>query len=126
MLHKDLRVDGKKLPNEEGLEKILQSAHFTCEIGELVLEVEFSEARSAFIGWLSGEEDIFYYDNGSGDKEPAELLINVCPERRMMCHDAEIIRDIVYYFCETGERNINGLLNKRYARKMIDRYKRMC
>lgn len=105
MLHKDMRVDGKKLPNEEGLEKILQSAHFTCEIGELVLEVEFSEARSAFIGWLSGEEDIFYYDNGSGDKEPAELLINVCPEGRMMCHDAEIIRDIVYYFCETGERN---------------------
>ena len=105
MLHKDLRVDGKKLPNEEGLEKIFQSAHFTCEIGELVLEVEFSEARSAFIGWLSGEEDIFYYDNGSGDKEPAELLINVCPKRRMMCHDAEIIRDIVYYFCETGERN---------------------
>ena len=34
MLHKDLRVDGKKLSNEEGLEKILQSAHFTCEIGE--------------------------------------------------------------------------------------------
>ena len=28
MLHKDLRVDGKKLPNEEGLEKILQAAHF--------------------------------------------------------------------------------------------------
>lgn len=65
MLHEDLRVNGKKLSNEKELEKILQSAHFTCEIGELALEVEFSEKRAAFIGWLSGEEDIFYFNNGT-------------------------------------------------------------
>ena len=33
------------------------------------------------------------------------MMINCCPEERMMCYDQEILKEIVYYFCETGERN---------------------
>ena len=36
-----------------------------------------------------------------------ELKVNVCPEERMMCYDAEGLKKIVFYFCETGEMNLN-------------------
>lgn len=105
MLHPDLMVNGKKISNEKELESFFNSEHFTCEIEDVALEVEYSEERAAFIGWVNGDEEIFYFDNGSGNDEPVDLLINVCPEERMMCYDAEAIKDIIYYFCETGERN---------------------
>ena len=69
MLHKDLRVDGKKLPNEEGLEKILQSAHFTCEIGELVLEVEFSSNVFTVSSSLCSVESICLFASAKSSVE---------------------------------------------------------
>ncbi len=44
-------------------------------------------------------------NNGSGNMDSVSLLINVCPEERMMCYDLNILKDIVAYFCETGLRN---------------------
>ena len=105
MFHSNLTVNGEKVSNEKELEDFLNSEHFTCEIEDYALEVEFSEGRAAFIGWLNSDEEVYYFDNGSGNDEPVDLLINVCPEERMMCYDADVIKDIVYYFCETGQRN---------------------
>lgn len=105
MINSELNVNGNKISDFQELEKFFASEHFTCEIGDCALEVEYSKERAAFIGWLNGDEEVFYYNNGSGNDKPVDLIINVCPEERMMCYDAEVIKDIVYYFCETGERN---------------------
>ena len=105
MLHSNLKINGKKYQNEKELEKFFASEHFTCEIGYNALEVEYSEEGAAFIGWIGNEEEVYYFDNGSGNVEPVDLVINVCPEERMMCYDDVVIKDIVFYFCETGERN---------------------
>lgn len=106
MLHSDLIVNGKKLLNENELDTFFTSEHFSCGIGDFSLEVEYSEDRAAFIGWIDESSDeVYYFDNGSGNDEPVDLIINVCPEERMMCYDPDIIKEIVYYFCETGSRN---------------------
>ncbi len=106
MFHPDLSVDGYAVESKEGLEPFFLRKRFACCVGDNALEVEFSESRAAFIGWILDDgEEIYYFDNGSGNKEAVDLLINCCPEERMMCYDPDVIRDIVYYFCETGERN---------------------
>lgn len=46
-----------------------------------------------------------HFDNGSGNKKPVDLIVDVCPEERMMCYEDKAIRDIVFYFCETGKRD---------------------
>lgn len=105
MIHPNLKVNGKKVSGEKEIEDLFNSEHFSCEIGDNSLEVEYSKSRAAFIGWISGDEEVFYYDNGSGNEEPVDLIINVCPEERMICYDPDIIKDIVCCFCKTGERN---------------------
>ena len=50
-------------------------------------------------------EEVYYFDNGSGNMESVPLLINFCPEERMMCYEFEVVKDIIQYFIETGERN---------------------
>lgn len=116
MLHPELNVEGKEISNEKELESFFTAEHFTCEIGDNALEIEYSENRAAFIGWIDTyHDDIFYFNNGSGNDEPVDLMINVCPEERMMCYDSKVIRDIVYYFCETGRRHpkYNWIEDKR-------------
>lgn len=105
MLHSELTVNGQKISNEKELESFFELDRFSCEIEDAALEVEYSEDRAAFIGWINGDEEVFYFDNGGGNDEPVEQLINFCPEERMMCYDTETIKDIIFYFCETGERN---------------------
>lgn len=105
MLNFELKINGKQVGGENEVEAALASVRFTCEIGDKALEVEFSEDRAAFVGWLNGDEEIFYFDNGSGKNNPVDLIINVCPEERMMCCEPDTIKNIVYYFCETGERD---------------------
>ena len=68
------------------------------------LSVEFDKQRDAFIGWYNVFEDEFYFlDNGSGGTECVDLLVNVCPEERMMCYAMDDIKAIVSHFCETGQ-----------------------
>ena len=111
MLHPDLKINaspdfGDQITDENELDELLKEDHISLTIGDIALEVEFSPAKAAFIGWVDEyNDDVFYYDNGSGNSEPVELIYNYCPEERMMCYDKNIIKDIVYYFCETGERN---------------------
>lgn len=105
MYHKKLRVNERKITNETELEPFLLMNAFTCEIENTALQVEFSEERAAFIGWIEEEGEVYYLDNGSGDEEPYELLSDTCPEERMMCYQASDIRMIVSYFCETGSRH---------------------
>lgn len=116
MLHPELKVMGKKLSSKEALENVFSLKWFMCNIGPFWLQVEYSENRSAFIGWSDDEsEEIFYFDNGSKNTKSVDLLINICPEERMMCYEDKMIRDIVYYFCETGKRNLkyNWMEDKR-------------
>lgn len=83
--------------------------HFMCDIeGEeanVSLDVEFSPARDAFIGWVDEyNESVWYYDNGSGETEPVDLLVNGCPQARLMCRSRSDTAAIITHFCETGER----------------------
>lgn len=106
MLHLDLKVNGKKLSSEKELERFFSLETFSCNIGYTFLQVEYSDGRAAFIGW--GDEysdEVFYFDNGSRNLKSVALCINVCPQERMMCYDDNVIRDIVIYYCQTGERN---------------------
>ena len=67
------------------------------------LEAEFDPDGAAFIGVVdevSGKAH--YFDNGSGNEEPVELMINVCPAEKMMCYDKEAAADIIMHFCNTG------------------------
>ncbi|MDD6656249.1 MAG: hypothetical protein PUE95_02930 [Lachnospiraceae bacterium] len=105
MLNEDLFINGEKINTKDQIDAFYNEARFSCTINDYALEVEFSIDGAAFIGWLNCEEEIFYYDNGSGNKDSVNLLINVCPEERMMCYDLNILKDIVAYFCETGLRN---------------------
>lgn len=106
----DLDLDeGEVTPrHSQALLKELTSEIRDAEIfwGDFSLTVEFDKNRAAFIGWYDECNDEFYYpDNGSGNTEPVDLLVNVCPEERFMCYDMANIQAIVAHFCETGQRN---------------------
>lgn len=105
MINQDLIINGQSISKEEDITAFFQKDHFSCKIDEYCLEVEFSPDGNAFIGWLNGDEELYYFDNGSGNTEPVALCINFCPEERMMCYDRDVMKDIVMYFCETGLRN---------------------
>lgn len=105
MINKNLTINGQRISKEEDITAFFQYDHFFCNIDGYCLEVEFSSDRNAFIGWLNGDEEIFYFDNGSGCTESVELRINVCPEERMMCYDPDVLKEIVLFFCESGLRH---------------------
>ncbi len=113
MLGAEVVVDGIPVTDERTLEQILDDldvgepfGHMSCHRKGVCLEVECAVSGAAFIGWIDEvEEDIFYFDNGGGGMEPVDLLINVCPEERMMCYDSACTREIVLHFCATGERS---------------------
>lgn len=106
MLHPDLKIMHTAITDEEQVEPFFGLEWVMCHIEQFWLQIEFSKDRAAFIGWGDEyTEDVFYFDNGNGNKNSFDLIINVCPEERMMCYDDKIIRDIVFYFCETGKRN---------------------
>lgn len=105
MISEGLIINGKKITSEDEISDFFAEDLFECHIGDYCLSVEFAADGSAFIGWLNGDEEVYYFDNGSGHKKPVDLLINVCPEERMMCYKLESIVDIVMYFCETGARD---------------------
>ncbi|MCI8650634.1 MAG: hypothetical protein HFG20_11030 [Anaerotruncus sp.] len=106
MFHPDLLVDGYAITDPKKLKPFFQKEHFCCRIGEeFALDVEFSKERAAFFGWFHWDEEIYYFDNGSGNRKVVDLLINCCPQERLMCYDPEVIQNIVVYFCETGQRN---------------------
>ena len=105
MLNKNLTINGQRISKEEDIPAFFKSDHFSCVIDGYCLEVEFSADGNAFIGWLNGDEEIYYFDNGSGKTESVPLRINICPEERMMCYDMAVLKEIVLYFCKSGLRN---------------------
>lgn len=98
----DLMIEGKKVTNENELNDFFNAEHhFNCRIGERILSVEYSpKDRSAIICWANGFEETFYFIS---ENKNDELLR---PLERLGCYDEAIIKDIVLYFCETGERNL--------------------
>lgn len=105
MIHEHLLIDGQHITKEDEILAFFGKNRFTCTVENYALEVEFSADRHAFIGWIGGDEEVWYFDNGSGRTDSVDLLINVCPEARMMCCDPAVLREIVLYFCECGQRN---------------------
>lgn len=105
MINERLTINEQKISVEKEITDFFQEDHFTCNIGDQCLEVEFSEVGAAFIGWLNGDEEIYYFDNGSGNTNCVDLRINICPEERMMCYDTNVLKEIVLYFCENGLRH---------------------
>lgn len=101
----NLTINGQRISKEEDIPAFFKNDHFSCVIDGYCLEVEFSADGNAFIGWLNGDEEIYYFDNGSGKTESVPLRINICPEERMMCYDREVLKEIVQYFCKSGLRN---------------------
>ena len=103
-----LIVDKDNAPSIDEIMSVLDSEIVEFEFDDYCLHIEFSEEGDAFIGWIDNyNEEFFYFDNGSGNTESVDLIINVCPEERMMCYDSNVLKEIVLYFCETGERNPN-------------------
>ncbi len=119
MDYEELFLNGFRIKNKEELENFVEKKGASeCHVGnewyfqfqkgeDYTLDIEFSEdGEAAFIGWFYQTcEEMFYFDNGSNDTEPVKLIINDNVEKRMMCHNHEIIKEIVYYFCETGKYN---------------------
>lgn len=105
MINNNLIINGQIITKEEDITAFFQKDHFSCNINDYCLEVEFSPYGNAFIGWLNGDEEICYFDNGSGNNDSVALRINICPEERMMCYDSTALNEIVLYFCESGQRN---------------------
>ena len=104
--NEDLTINRKPVSNEEQLMSLLDDDIVELEIGDHCLHVEFSEEGHAFIGWIDTYNDEnYYFDNGSGNTESVDLIVNVCPQERMMCYDQNVLKEIVLYFCETGLRN---------------------
>ena len=99
-------VDKDNIPSDEEIMPLLDSDIVEFEFDDYCLHIEFSEEGDAFIGWIDNyNEEYYYFDNGSGNTESVDLLVNVCPEERMMCYDSDVLKKIVLYFCETGLRN---------------------
>ena len=100
-------VDRENAPSVEEILAALNGDDIVeFEFDDYALYVEYSEEGNAFIGWIDTcNEENYYFDNGSGNTEMVELKINACPQERMMCYDAEALKEIVLYFCETGEMN---------------------
>lgn len=69
------------------------------------LEMEFGKQRECFIGFIYDEETIYYFDNGSGNQEPRDLIVNVCPQERMLCYSMDDILTIVNHFFRTGVKD---------------------
>ena len=104
--NEDLTINRKPVSNEEQLMSLLDDDIVELEIGDNCLHIEFSEEGHAFIGWIDTYNDEnYYFDNGSGNTESVDLIVNVCPQERMMCYDQNVLKEIVLYFCETGLRN---------------------
>ena len=105
-LKENLTINRKPVSNEEQLMSLLDDDIVELEIGDNCLHIEFSEEGHAFIGWIDTYNDEnYYFDNGSGNTESVDLIVNVCPQERMMCYDQNVLKEIVLYFCETGLRN---------------------
>ena len=101
-----LIIDRDNAPGEEEIMAVLDSEIVEYEFDDYCLYIEFSEEGNAFVGWIDMcNEENYYFDNGSCNTESVDLIVNVCPEERMMCYDSNILKDIVRYFCETGLRN---------------------
>ena len=99
-------VDRENVPGVEEIMDALNDDIVEYIFDDYSLYIEFSEEGNAFVGWINSYDDEnYYFDNGSGNTEMVELKVNVCPEERMMCYDAEALKEIVLYFCETDEMN---------------------
>jgi len=71
-----------------------------------VISVEFNKEKAAFIGWVDEyNDDISYFDNGSQNIYSVDLIINACPQERMMCYSLKDIKAIIVHFCKTGEKH---------------------
>ena len=106
MINENLTINGEAVSSEEDILSFFDEDTFECVIDDYSLNVEFSSDGNAFIVWCdSYNDEVSYYDNGSGSSENVDLIINVCPEERMMCYDFDVLKDIVLYFCETGMCN---------------------
>ncbi len=75
-------------------------------VGDISLSVEFNKEKAAFIGWVDEyNDDISYFDNGSQNIYSVDLIINACPQERMMCYSLKDIKVIIVHFCKTGEKH---------------------
>ena len=113
MICTDVQVycrNGRRLlPDNEGdIRKLLMEPEnlmrLSCNVEDVGLEAEFDQQGAAFIGIVDENNGtVHYFDNGSGDEKPVELMINVCPAGKMMCYDKYDTADIILHFCLTGE-----------------------
>ena len=112
MICTDVQVycrNGRRLlpDNENDIRMLLSEPEklmrVSCGTEVAGLEAEFDPNGAAFIGVVNEiNGTAHYFDNGSGNEEPVELMINVCPAEKMMCYDKEAAADIIMHFCNTG------------------------
>ena len=113
MICTDVQVycrNGRRLlpDNENDIRMLLMEPEnlmrMTCNSEIAALEAEFDPNGAVFIGVVNEISGVIhYFDNGSGNEEPVELMINVCPAEKMMCYDKDAAADIILHFCNTGE-----------------------
>lgn len=113
MICTDVQVycrNGRRLlpDNENDIRMLLKEPEnlmrVSCVTDDAGLEAEFDMDGAAFIGMVNeAAGKAYYFDNGSGNEEPVDLMENVCPAEKMMCYDKEAAADIIIHFCSTGE-----------------------
>ncbi len=69
------------------------------------MEVEFGEKGCFMVFSEQDGEVIRYFDNGSGNHGVVDLLINCCPEERLMCYSKETLMQVIETFLKTGRQD---------------------
>ena len=87
----------------------------TCTADSSTLEIQYFPTGTAMIGWVDTTMGlIYYYINNYENWCTAKRIdsyqkqngkhTDICPEKEMFCQSKETLRDILFYFYETGER----------------------
>ena len=77
-------------------------------VDDTLLTLEFDGCRRCMIRCYMGDR-VFYFDNGSKNEAPVDLLLGVCPATWMLCQSTEDVKVIVRHFAKTGA------LHERYC-----------
>lgn len=93
-----LKSDG--LPHSSTI--CADAGQLICTAGSSSLHIQYFPEGTALIAWIDTYSGLIYYFVNHDD-----ALYKLCPEKEMVCQDAETLKNILLYFYETAEKNPN-------------------